>query len=87
MADGHAPRWIPWPWSEFRRLRTDLRGTRLSCSANAKKVNRLSARIVKLDTAIRKHREQERHDQDYIDALEKRLENASIQAARQEIRV
>lgn len=63
----------------------DLRGARLSCSAEAKKANRLAARIAKLDRALERHRAQARHDQSYIDALESRLEYASIEAARSEI--
>lgn len=81
----HALRQKVWPWSEFARLQQEIRGARLSGSAEAKRGNRLAARIAKLDQAITKHRAQERHDQAYIDALEARLESGSIQAARTEV--
>jgi hypothetical protein len=71
-----------WPWNELARLRRELRAAKLSCSAEAKKVNRLAARITQLDRAIEKHRAQERHDQAYIDLLEPRLKAGFISEAR-----
>lgn len=77
--------WRIWPWSAIDRLTVDLRGARLACSAEAKKANRLAARIAKLEGVLVRLRAQARHDQAYIDALESRLERASIDAARRTI--
>lgn len=71
-----------WPWSQLALLRRDLHAARGSCSANAKRCNRLSARIIILDQACKKHRAQERHDQAYIDALEELVSPAVLAAAR-----
>lgn len=76
-----------WPWSIIHRLAVEVRAARRSCAAEAKRCNRLAARIVRLDAAILKHRRQERHDQAYIDALEHRLGPKSVERARQEIAV
>jgi len=74
-----------WPWSELNRLRRELRATKHSCSAEAKKANRIAAHVKRLDAAITRHKQQERRDQAYIDALESRLKTAEIKAARAEI--
>lgn len=74
-----------WPWGELGRLRVELRATKLACSAEAKKVNRLAARIRVLDRAIEKHRGQERHDQAYIDILEAKLDPPAVKMARVQV--
>lgn len=73
------------PWAEIAYLRNELRGVRASCSAEAKRGNRLVMRIAKLDRALEKRRAQARHDQAYIDALEARLASTAITSARAEI--
>lgn len=73
------------PWRVIRELRIDVRAARHSCAANAKRANRLTRRIRVLDLACAKHKQQERHDQAYIDALEDRLDDVAIAAAREEI--
>lgn len=75
-----------WPWRELSRLRRELRAARRGCSAEAKRGNRLSGHIKKLERKIERHRAQEHHDQTYIEAMEARLAPEHIQAARAELR-
>jgi hypothetical protein len=77
---------VIWPWSALRALRRDVRAARLSCSAEAKRANRLAARIRLLDARVARLRGQVARDQAYIDVLESRLGPDEIEQARVEIR-
>ncbi|MCR4338811.1 MAG: hypothetical protein NUW01_02875 [Gemmatimonadaceae bacterium] len=66
-------------------LQRELHGAKTSCSAEAKRNNRLATRNAVLERALEKRRAQERHDQAYIDALEVRLPLVAVKAARAEI--
>lgn len=74
------------PWAEIAYLKRELIGARASCSAEAKRANRLSERIKTHDRALEKRAEQIAHDHAYITALEDQLAPTQILAARMEIR-
>lgn len=74
-----------WPWSELAVLRREVRAARNSCSANAKRGNRLAARILMLDKAAQKHHAQAKHDQEYIDALEALVSKKAVARIREQM--
>lgn len=75
-----------WPWSEIERLRVEVRAVKLSCSAEAKKGNRLTERILILDQSCSNHRAQARRDQAYIDRLEANVMPADLSRIRAEMK-